>query len=308
MSRNPFLSPHRLFVGLFLMILMGFLVAPAMAQRGRTDAGQRVERKVDRKAKAPARERAKAPARAKASSRGEASRQAKRGVERRDDRRVERRDDRRVERRDDRRVDHRPGRVYVAPKFGYAKVQPRVYVRRPRVDIRVNFWPWQARYTRHWAPRYTHRHVVIVHSHDRSRRAERIEYEANYRHRVLWADDRKAVLDIEIESIAVYSDGRYVGSVHDIPLELSRVEATVYRDGDMTFDTDLYLLGDRRRGFEIVNAWTGEAGRLDFRRERVREIGRSRLYRPDASTGYVPFSLLPEGHDWLWNEGVDAMR
>ncbi|MEQ9105236.1 MAG: hypothetical protein RIE53_11135 [Rhodothermales bacterium] len=293
---------------------MGFLVAPApaTAQRGRTDAGERVERKserkVERKTKAPARERAKAPVRA------EAPRQAKRGDDRRADRRADNRADRRVDRRrddrrvDNRRVDRRPGRVYVAPKYGYAKVQPHVYVRRPRVDIHVNFWPWETRYVRHWAPRYTHRHVVIVHSRDRSRRAERIEYEANYRHRVLWADDRKAVLDIEIESIAVYSDGRYVGSVHDIPLELSRVEATVYRDGDMTFDTDLYLLGDRRRGFEIVNAWTGEAGRLDFRRERVREIGRSRLYRPDASTGYVPFSLLPEGHDWLWNEGVDAMR
>jgi hypothetical protein len=300
MSRNAFLSPHRLSVGLLSLILMGFLVAPAAAQRGRTDEGQRVERK------------ATPPARTKASGEARTPRQAKRGDDRRDDRRADRRDDRRADhradRRDNRRVDRRPGRVYVAPKYGYAPVQPRVYVRRPHVDIRVNFWPWKARYTRHWAPRYTHRHVVIVHSHDRSRRAERIEYEADYRHRVVWADDRMAVLDIEIESIAVYSDGRYVGEVHHLPHELSRVEATVYRDGDMTFDTDLYLLGDRRTGFEIVNAWTGEAGRLDFRRERVREIGRSRLYRPNASTGYVPFSLLPEGHEWLWHEGVDAMR
>lgn len=205
-------------------------------------------------------------------------------------------------------------RVTLAPRY--------VHVR-PHRHINVHIaWPWQVRYTRHWSPRYRYRQVVVVradwgHSH----RTSRIEMETTYRHRVRFANEDYAVLDIDIEQIALYDNGRYIGMVDRIPDHLSSVEATVFRNGDIAFDRDIFLVGDRRAGFEIISTefydgYAGQGyrygddisvGRVDLRNGRVRSVGRSRLFNPNSWRGFAPISLLPEDEGWLWDYGSDAI-
>jgi len=145
--------------------------------------------------------------------------------------------------------------------------------------------------------------------------------ETTYRHKVRFATDEYAVLDIDIESIAIYDNGRFVGIVDRIPNRLSSVEATVFRNGDIAFDRDVFLVGDRRSGFELISAsfqdgyaasghgWDDglRVGRVDLRRNRVSSTYRSRLFNPRDWRGFAPISLLPENEGWLWDYGADAI-
>ena len=205
-------------------------------------------------------------------------------------------------------------RVTLAPSY--------VHVR-PYRHINVHIaWPWQVRYTRHWSPRYRYRQVVVVRADwGRSHRTSRIEMETTYRHRVRFANEDYAVLDIDIEQIALYDNGRYIGMVDRIPDHLSSVEATVFRNGDIAFDRDIFLVGDRRAGFEVISTefydgYAGQGyrygddisvGRVDLRNGRVRSASRSRLFNPNSWEGFAPISLLPEDEGWLWDYGSDAI-
>lgn len=316
-------------VVLGMILLWSMSAVPAMAQRGRTDAGQRVERKASTKVSKQSTDRS-----AKRATNGNRSDRATRpSAGTRSDRAtrpsVNQRSDRRVENRGNRsnRVERRaPERIYIPSKRvnryrPVVRYDNRIRVSHPRIHVNIA-WPWQIRYQRHWAPRYRYRQVVIVHTGSgRSARSEQVEMETTYRHRVVFADDRKAVLAIEIENVAVYSDGRFVGSVDHIPASLARLEATVYRDGEITFDRDVFLVGDRRAGFEMIstrfyddNVMSGyrandgyRVGRVDFRRDRVNLTNRSRLFDPYSSYGHIPISLLPENEGWLWDFGADAI-
>ena len=216
----------------------------------------------------------------------------------------------------DRRVYGRDRRVYVRRYDRHPVVLARPFV---HVDIH---WPWMYRYNRRWAPRYRYRQVIYVtagrgHRHRKSR----IEVETTYRHQVRHADQDYAEVDIYIEEIGFYQDGRYLGSVHHIPGELSHIRATVYRGGAIEFDRDAFVVGDAGAGFEMIsmrhqdgNVFDAYAhgkdvrvGRVDLRGERVRSSGHSRLFDPYDFTGYVPVSLLPEGADWLMDYGPEAL-
>ena len=205
-------------------------------------------------------------------------------------------------------------RLTLAPTFVYVRPASRIHVHIA--------WPWEVRYTRHWSPRYRYRQVVIVRSDwERSSRESRIEMETTYRHRVRFANADYAVLDIDVEQIAIYDNGRFLGLVERIPNHLSSIEATVFRNGDIAFDRDLFLVGDRRAGFEIISTefddgYAGQGyrygddirvGRVDLKRGRVRSADYSRLFDPNRWQGFAPISLLPEDEGWLWDFGADAI-
>ena len=179
----------------------------------------------------------------------------------------------------------------------------RVVYHRPHTRINVHLtWPWTIRYQRHWSPRYTYRQVVVVRSDwGRSHRTSRIEMETTYRHQVRWANDEYAVLDVSIEKIALYDNGRYIGMVDRIPEHLSRIEATVFRNGDIAFDRDVFLVGDRRDGFELISTsfqdgyagsgsgWDQDmaVGRIYLRSQKVG------LHGTAAFTTRVPIEAMP---------------
>ena len=206
-------------------------------------------------------------------------------------------------------------RLHVSPK--------RYYYRSPHKHISVHIaWPWKVRYHRHWSPRYRYRQVVIVNADwNSSYRTSRIEMETTYRHRVRFATDEYAVLDIDIEQVALYDNGRYIGMVDRIPSSLSSIEATVFRNGDIAFDRDVFLVGDRQAGFEIISTpfydgYAGQGyrygddvrvGKVNLRRNRVSSRSYSRLFDPNRWRGYAPISLLPEDEGWLWDFGADAI-
>ncbi|MEX0822354.1 MAG: hypothetical protein WD021_09435 [Rhodothermales bacterium] len=185
-----------------------------------------------------------------------------------------------------------------------------------RIDVR---WPWVTRHRHGWSPRYRYRQVVYVDTGSR-RRDARIELHTVYRHRVRRADVRRAELDVIVERIEVFEGGRFVGAVDRIPGNLSSVRATLYRDGETRFDRQLYILGSSHDGFEVISTryyggrvWDRydrrdgyRAGRLDFRRERVVPVRRSRLFDPSGYGGYVPIELLPEDEVWLADYGHRA--
>ena len=190
-----------------------------------------------------------------------------------------------------------------------------------RINVHIS-WPWVVRYERHWSPRYRYRQVVYVQARWGSKdRTTRVEMETVYRHKVKYATDDYAVLDIDIEEIALYEGDRYLGTVDRIPAKLSSIEATVYRDGAITFDRDVFIVGDRRKGFELISTEFYNdyamakyrdrdgyrAGRLNLRSGKVSSIRRSRLFNPRNFQGYAPISLLPEDEGWLWDYGVDAI-
>lgn len=206
--------------------------------------------------------------------------------------------------------------VYLTPRHPF-----RVNVVRPFVHVDL-YWPWTHRYHRKWAPRYRYRQVVYVnvgwgHRH----RQSRVEVETTYRHRIRHATDTYAEVDITLEEVAFYEDGRYLGSVHHIPDRLARLRATVYRNGEVAFDRDVFVVGNAAVGFELISMQDRDgdvfdrydhgtsvrAGAVDLRRERVRTIGHSRLFDPYDFRGYVPVSLLPEGAGWLMDYGPDAI-
>ncbi len=205
--------------------------------------------------------------------------------------------------------------IYVPSKFG------RNYRPASRISIHIA-WPWQVRFERHWSPRYRYRQVVYVQSSwGGQRRDSRVEMETVYRHQVKYANDDYAVLEIDIQEVALYEDGRYVGAVHQIPSSLSKIEATVYRDGRVDFDRDVFIVGDSHAGFEMISTRFYDdyamaryrdsdglkAGKLNLRSGKVSRMSRSRLFNPRNFNGFAPISLLPEEEGWLWDYGVDAI-
>jgi hypothetical protein len=211
--------------------------------------------------------------------------------------------------------------VRYSPRFVLNVGSRRAYRPNSRISIHVA-WPWVLRYERHWSPRYRYRQVVYVESSWGSRnRSSRIEMETVYRHKVRYATDDYAVLEIEIEEVALYEGNRYLGKVDRIPRNLSQIEATVFRDGQISFDRDVFIVGDRRAGFEMIStkfyddyalaqyrASDGyRVGVLNLRKESVKSVSRSRLFDPRDYNGFAPISLLPEDEGWLWDYGVEAI-
>lgn len=186
----------------------------------------------------------------------------------------------------------------------------------PRIDV---VWPWERRYSRAWSPRYRYRQVVYAESGWRGRGWEsRYEVVTTYRQRILDASASRARLELLLDDVAIYQDGRYAGRVTRFPYDFERVRATLYRGGRVDFDRDLMVIGDLRDGFELVltRAYGGyaysrwrrgddvRAARLDFRRETATFAGRSRFFDPYDYAGYAPISLLPADADWLGDYGL----
>ncbi|MCH8277209.1 MAG: hypothetical protein IIA50_06715 [Bacteroidetes bacterium] len=225
------------------------------------------------------------------------------------------------------RIFPKPHRTYRAthayryyPKLRWYP-QKTLRIRWPRIHLHIS-WPWVIRSRRHWAPHYRYRQVVYVQTRWGSRqRTSRVELETHFSHELRYADDQRAELDIFIEQIDIYYEGRYIGKVERVPESLGRVRATVYRDGGVHFDRDIFVLGDPFAGFELISTkhYNGfvmdqfrdsdgyRAGRLDLNRRRVSRISRSRLFNPFDASGYFPISVLPENEGWLWDFGADAM-
>jgi hypothetical protein len=193
------------------------------------------------------------------------------------------------------------------------------YVRRPHFDVR---WPWEYRVVRGWKPKYRFRQVVVVDAGWAKRRHRvNIDVRTFYRHDLRHAGRDRAVVDIFLDRIELYANGRFIGAVDRFPGELDHVRATVYDNGRVLFDRSLFLVGDPRVGFEIIStrAYDGyvldrydrshgyRAGKLDLRRNRVIPIRRSRHFDPYDFNGYAPISLLPEESGWLLDYGFDSL-
>ena len=190
--------------------------------------------------------------------------------------------------------------------------------RRPAVRIDVSC-PWETRFRRGaWSPRYRYRQVVYADI-DRWRgRETRYEVVTTYRQRILDASASRARLELVLDDVTLYQDGRYVGKVTRFPYDFERLRATLYRGGRVDFDRDLMVIGDIRDGFEMVStrAYGGyayasyrrgddvRAAFLDFRRQRADLIGRSQFFDPYDRDGYAPISLLPADADWLGDYGA----
>lgn len=254
---------------------------------------------------------------------------------RRDDRRDERRREWREERRAEERRRARDRRTAMQrERYRYQRRYQRDWYRRyhrdwyrhhqartwhRRVDIH---WPWVIRLEHRWRPRYQYRQVVYVEVGYGARyRESRVEVRTVYRHRLIDATSRRAQLDIEIERLELYDDGRFLGEITRIPEHLSHFGATVYRNGEVRFDRDVFVVGDPYSGFELVatRSYGGyvldeyqaahgyEAAALDFSRRRAVPVRRSRLFRPGAFDGHVPITLLPEDQDWLYDYGYGGV-
>lgn len=187
----------------------------------------------------------------------------------------------------------------------------------PRIHIDIN-WPWVHRHRTGWRPHYRYRQVVHVEvGWNRHRRRSRIDVRTDYYHQLRYATPRKAVVDIYIDRIELYEDGRYLGEVVRVPDRLGHVQATIYRNGRVQFDRDVFLVGDAYEGFELISTRHYDdylldayrrshgfrVGVVDLRRKRVDPVQYSRFFDPVHFTGYAPISLLPENQQWLFDYG-----
>ncbi len=178
-------------------------------------------------------------------------------------------------------------------------------------------WPWEVRYHSHWRPRFRYRQVVYVdagwHGH---RRRNRVEVHTYYRHKVLFANDRYSEVEIEIDAVDLYQNGRFLSTVDRIPGSLRKVRAIIHTDGRIEFDRNIFILGDSYTGFEMIatryysdhlfSAYEDghgyKVGRVDLRRGKVKKARRSRLFNRGRFAGHAPISLLPDD-DRLWDYG-----
>ncbi len=224
----------------------------------------------------------------------------------------------------ERGAQHRPRRD--AYRWHHVPAVPhRGYHYRPAAPVVLHLayeWPWEQRYRRAWSPRYRYRQVVHVESgYGRDRWTSRLEVRTTYRQRVRHASRNRAELDLDIEAVELYQDGRYLGRVNRIPNQIGRVQATVRRNGRISFNRDVFVVGSREVGFEIVatRAYDGyflsdwrrdddlDVARLDLRRGRAERVRYSRLLDYDGFRGYAPVSLLPEDERWLGDYGPYAV-
>jgi hypothetical protein len=144
----------------------------------------------------------------------------------------------------------------------------------------------------------------------------RVELQTYYKHRILFANDRYSEVEIEIDAIDLYQNGRFLSTVDRIPGNLRKVRAVIHADGRIEFDRNLFLMGDTQSGFELIatryyadnlfNAYDRghgfEIGRVDLRRGKVKNARRSRFFDHGRFAGYAPISLLPDD-DRLWDYG-----
>lgn len=205
---------------------------------------------------------------------------------------------------------YKNNRVYVNPVHHY----------RPHVQVNV-VWPWQNRYRRQWRPSYRYCQVVYVETGWRGKyHKAKVDIRTNYHHEVRYADHRKAVVDIYIDEIEVFEDGYYLGKVRRFPRDLEHVQATIYRNGRVEYDRDVFIVGDPYAGFEMIatQAYDGyvqdyydrshgmDVGRLNFKRKRVDARRYSKLFDPYDYNGYAPISVLPDDQQLL-DYGYDAI-
>lgn len=189
-------------------------------------------------------------------------------------------------------------------------------------------WPWAVRYRTNWRPRYVYRQVVYVNAGWRGgSRAERVDVSTSYSQRIIEANADYAEVEITIENIDIAQDGYHLGFVDRIPNRVGKIRATIWSDGVIEFDKNVFVIGDRVRGFEIIatqnyddyllNAYRNDdrldVARIDLNRNRATMASRSRLFNPHTVNGNVPISLLPDD-DRLWDyrnsalSGVDDSR
>ena len=226
--------------------------------------------------------------------------------------------------------------VYVDPYYSgrhrttrydhrYRYQKPVYHHWRPRVHVDV-WWPWTYRYKRHWKPRYKYRQNVYVEvvwgNRQHYRRKVALDLRTRYHHNVVYANSDYAIVEINIDAIEIYQNGRFYGEVDRIPRQLREIEATVYRDGYVEFDREVFLLGDPRSGFEMISTpYYGDGyildayeyghdfkvGRVNLRRGRVDMRRSSRLFDPYNPNGYAPIALLPEDASHLVDFGYESV-
>lgn len=207
---------------------------------------------------------------------------------------------------------HKWQHKYFRPDRVHVSVYPKSWNRHVHISSHVHLgfrWPWQYRVRHHWRPRYRYRQVIYVNvGWGRNQRQSRIDVRTYYNQRVRHANSEYAEIEIDIDAIELFQDGRFIGYVDKIPSSLREINAVVYANGRVEFDRNVFLVGDTYRGFEMIstryyddyllNAYDRRhdvrVGRLDLRKERVKKIRRSRLFNPYDFNGNVPHSLLPE--------------
>lgn len=207
---------------------------------------------------------------------------------------------------------HKWQNTYFRPDRVRVNVYPRSWNRHVHVSSHVHLgfrWPWQYRQNHHWRPRYRYRQVIYVNvGWGRNQRQSRIDVRTYYNQRVRHANADYAEVEIDIDAIELFQDGRFIGYVDKIPSSLREINAVVYANGRVEFDRNVFLVGDTYRGFEMISTRYYDdyllnsydrghgvrVGRLDLRKERVKKISRSRLFNPYDFNGNVPHSLLPE--------------
>lgn len=248
---------------------------------------------------------AAAPQGAAAQRSGERSERAERGER---GERAERTKRTKQKRKDSARAGSRGARVEGsdrAARSGRAARRPNVKNERARRGERsaynyrsAHYRPVQRHYARVRVSWPIFVHVDARWSRSRAYRGERLAVDVDYRHRVVYSDAHMTVLRIEIEEIDIRARGRYLGEVRRIPRDMRTIEATVYRNGDVEFDRDIYVTGDSRRGYRLVmdDGYRYQIGYVDLRRGRV-----SKVYHSDVAPRLGDrISLLPDNADWLY--------
>lgn len=164
-----------------------------------------------------------------------------------------------------------------------------------------------------WSPVLRYRQRVRVES-DRRYGSSVLDIRTSYRQRTSGGYNGERV-DVRIERIEVYQDGRYLGYVdyYDLPNDFDHVTATRMRNGELRLDDDLLLVGEASVGFELIRfdgndfygSWRRQydALALDLRRSSARRVGYSRLFDPYAYRGYVPVSVVPDFQDDFYGYG-----
>lgn len=176
-------------------------------------------------------------------------------------------------------------------------------------------WVWECHYEQRWAPRFRYSQVVTVDvGWGRHRRAMDLDIRTFYKQRIRYANHRKAEVELTIDRIEVYRGRRFLGYVEHIPHRLRTVDATIYRNGRIDFERDLFLVGDPAQGFELISTryYDGyvldryerrhgfRVGTVSFRRHRVYTAHHSRFFDPYDFHGYAPIGLLP-APDVMWD-------
>lgn len=166
-----------------------------------------------------------------------------------------------------------------------------------------------------WSPVLRYRQRVRVESDRRYGYGSSVlDIRTHYRQRTSGGYNGERV-DVRIERIEVYQDGRFLGYVdyYDLPGDFDHVTATRMRNGELRLDDDLLLVGEASVGFELIRfdgndfygAWRRQydALALDLRRSSARRVGYSRLFDPYDYRGYVPVSIVPDFQDDFYGYG-----